>query len=101
MLTYAMINMYDELPHLSLCHKKHADLSKNLAKKFVQGLGWPLCKNDHNVLVGSGGTGAFNTLLIIDKRKKLAYTVLSNYFISLVKFMQAVLDDLKKNATSL
>ena len=97
MLTYARINAYDEMPYLSLCHKKYADLSKRLAGKFDMGLGWPLDKNNHNILVGSGGTGAFHSILIVDKQKKRACVVLANYHIDLLNFMDTVLEDLKKS----
>ena len=96
MLTYARINMYDELPYLALCHQKHGVMSKQFANKFVQGLGWPLDKNNPHILVGSGGTGAFHSVLIIDKQKKIAYTALSNYYLDLVKFMNSMLEEIKR-----
>jgi len=95
MLTFARINMYDELPYLALCHQKHAPMSKKLANKFVQGLGWPLDINHQHILVGSGGTGAFHSLLVINKQKKIAITALSNYHLDLVKLMNAALDEVK------
>jgi len=97
MLTYAKNNMHDGLPYLALCHKKHAEMSKQFADRFVAGLGWPLDKNNNNILVGSGGTGAFHTLLVVDRQKKIAYTALSNYHIDLVKFLAVVLDEVKKS----
>ena len=43
------------------------------------GLGWWLHKNNHDILDHGGGTGSFGSFLVIDKSKKLAVVVLSNY----------------------
>src|SRR5699024_3047082 len=75
LLEYANVNMYEDKPYLSLCHKKHASMKK----KYDMGLGWWLLKENNNVLLHGGGTGCFSSFLGIDKEKKVASVVLSNY----------------------
>ncbi|MEG8976624.1 serine hydrolase domain-containing protein [Priestia megaterium] len=75
LLKYAKINMYEDKPYLSLCHKKHG----NGTKKFDMGLGWLLLKKNNNVVLHGGGTGCFSSFLGIDKEKKVASVVLANY----------------------
>ena len=79
MLVYARINMNEEKPYLAMAHKKHAGLSKG----YDQGLGWLQDANNHNVIYGMGGTGAFFCFLGIDKQKKVACTFLANYALSI------------------
>lgn len=75
LLKYAKINIYEEKPYLSLCHKKHG----NGTKKYDMGLGWMLLKGNNNVILHGGGTGCFSSFLGIDKEKKVASVVLANY----------------------
>ncbi|WP_286924227.1 MULTISPECIES: serine hydrolase domain-containing protein [Lysinibacillus] len=75
LLKYAKINMDENRPYLSLCHKKHGSGSK----KYDMGLGWSLLKKNNNVIVHGGGTGCFSSFLAIDKEKKVASVVLANY----------------------
>ena len=75
LLTYASLNMNEELPYLSLCHQKHAHQSK----KYDMGLGWFLHKENNKVMHHEGGTGAFGSFLALDKEKKVAVVVLANY----------------------
>ncbi|MBU3570103.1 beta-lactamase family protein [Priestia aryabhattai] len=75
LLKYAKINMYEDKPYLSFCHKKHG----NGTKKFDMGLGWLLLKKNNNVMLHGGGTGCFSSFLGIDKEKKVASVVLANY----------------------
>ncbi|MEH7207825.1 serine hydrolase domain-containing protein [Priestia megaterium] len=75
LLKYAKINMYEDKPYLSFCHKKHC----NGTKKFDMGLGWLLLKKNNNVVLHGGGTGCFSSFLGIDKEKKVASVVLANY----------------------
>lgn len=75
LLKYAKINIYEDKPYLSLCHKKH----RNGNKKYDMGLGWLLLKKNNNVILHGGGTGCFSSFLGIDKEKKVASVVLANY----------------------
>ncbi|ADF38572.1 hypothetical protein BMD_1717 [Priestia megaterium DSM 319] len=75
LLKYAKINMYEDKPYLSSCHKKHG----NGTKKFDMGLGWLLLKKNNNVVLHGGGTGCFSSFLGIDKENKVASVVLANY----------------------
>ncbi|MCM3738399.1 beta-lactamase family protein [Bacillus cytotoxicus] len=75
LLKYAKINIYEDQPYLSLCHKKHG----NGTKKYDMGLGWMLLKKNNNVILHGGGTGCFSSFLGIDKEKKVASVVLANY----------------------
>lgn len=75
LLKYAKINIYEDKPYLSLCHKKHG----NGTKKYDMGLGWMLLKKNNNVILHGGGTGCFSSFLGIDKEKKVASVVLANY----------------------
>lgn len=75
LLKYAKINIYEDYPYLSLCHKKHG----NGTKKYDMGLGWFLLKNNNHVIFHGGGTGCFSSFLGIDKEKKVASVVLANY----------------------
>ncbi|MGB3785896.1 serine hydrolase domain-containing protein [Priestia megaterium] len=75
LLKYAKINMYEDKPYLSFCHKKHG----NGTKKFDMGLGWLLLKKNNNVVLHGGGTGCFSSFLGIDKENKVASVVLANY----------------------
>jgi len=78
LLVYAKMNMYEEKPYFSLCHQKHAKVSKTLG----MGLGWAQTlfqKSKNTILWHNGGTGCFLTFLGFDKEKKTAAVVLSNY----------------------
>ncbi|MBY0123798.1 serine hydrolase [Bacillus sp. S/N-304-OC-R1] len=75
LLKYAKINMDEDKPYLSLCHKKHG----NGDKKHDMGLGWQLLKKNNHVIFHGGGTGCFSSFLGIDKEKKVASVVLANY----------------------
>jgi CubicO group peptidase (beta-lactamase class C family) len=76
MLAYARVNVCEELPYLALCHQKHME-----SKKLDIGLGWIMTKDKNPILWHNGGTGAFRSYLGIDKQKKCASVVLSNYFL--------------------
>jgi len=91
MLTYARKHINEELAYLALTHQKHTS-----AKRFDSGLAWILSKDNNQVIMHNGGTGGFNSILVIDKQQKSAYIVLSNYLFSMGKFIQAILEDLKK-----
>ena len=91
LLEYARINMYEEQPYLALCHLKHME-----SKKLDMGLGWVMTKDKEPILWHNGGTGAFRSYLGIDKQKKCASVVLSNYFLpSTDKIGLAVLEQLQ------
>lgn len=75
MLKYAKINIYEDKPYLSHCHKKQG----NGKKKYDMGLGWCLLKENNNVIWHGGGTGCFSSFLGCDKDKKVAAVVLANY----------------------
>lgn len=89
LLEYARIHMYEETPYVALCHHKHLE-----SKKFDMGLGWILQKGKNQVLWHNGGTGAFRSYLGIDKQRKCASVVLSNYQINTDKIGLAVLESL-------
>jgi len=91
-LSYGRMNMNEEKPYMEMTHKKYADLSK----EFEQGIGWLQDVNNHNVIYGMGGTGAFYSFLGIDKKKKVACTLLSNYLIDLKHTIgKSILKDLQ------
>jgi CubicO group peptidase (beta-lactamase class C family) len=91
LLSYAHINICENLPYLALCHQKHMD-----SKKLSMGLGWIIEKDKNPFLWHNGGTGAFRSYLGIDKHKKCASVVLSNYFLlSTDKIGLAVLKQLQ------
>ncbi len=75
LLKYAKVNIYQDKPYLTLCHKKHG----NGTKKYDMGLGWMLLKKNNNVILHGGDTGCFSSFLGIDKEKKAASVVLANY----------------------
>jgi len=91
-ITYARINMNEEKPYLAMSHKKYA----NLSKEYDQGLGWLQEANDHNVILGMGGTSAFSSFLAIDKKRKVACTFLSNYLMveGLLTLGKSILKDI-------
>lgn len=75
LLKYAKINILEDKPYLSLCHKKHG-IGK---EKYDMGLGWRILKKNNNVIFHGGDTGCFSSFLGIDKEKKVASVVLANY----------------------
>jgi CubicO group peptidase (beta-lactamase class C family) len=74
-LTYARIHINEERPYLSLSHQNQTRGGRN----FDMGLGWMLNRKNKNILFHAGGTGCFSTYLAIDKERKVASVVLSNY----------------------
>jgi len=93
MLIYAQKHMNEELPYLGLTHQRYATAVKD---KSCSGLAWIMTGENNQVICHNGGTGAFDSLLIIDKQKKLAYVVLSNYLINPNKLFTTVLDEIKR-----
>ena len=93
MLTYARIQMNEELPYLGLCHKKYVSINNT----SDMGLGWILKKDNNHVIMHTGGTGGFHNFLVIDKKKKIAYLMLANYLVNLNKFVLTILNDLEKS----
>jgi len=91
MLTYARKHINEELPYLALTHQKYTS-----AKRLDSGLAWVLTKDNNQVMAHSGGTGGFDSTLVIDKQKKNAYIVLSNYLIGMNKFLKIIIEDLEK-----
>ncbi|MDR0301375.1 MAG: beta-lactamase family protein [Treponema sp.] len=92
LLAYARANMYEEKNYLALCHKKYASASK----KNDMGLAWGLDKKNNNIMDHQGGTGCFSSTLVIDKEKKTAVVLLSNYRLAglEVKIGTSILDDI-------
>ena len=106
LLKYALINMNESKPYLVICHKKYSLASSFIAtllrnatgeKEFDMGLGWMLNKEDNNVIWHSGDSDSFSSYLAIDKNKKLATVVLSNYKIDTIKIGITILEYLQKN----
>jgi len=93
MLQYAGKHMNEELPYLNLTHQKYTTVRKD---KSYSGLAWIMMGENNQVIMHNGGTGAFDSLLVIDKQKKLAYVVLSNYLIGPNKLFTTVLDEMKR-----
>jgi CubicO group peptidase (beta-lactamase class C family) len=89
LLEYARINILEEKPYLALCHQKHVD-----SNDTDMGLGWGLQKNKNQVLWHNGGTSAFRSYIGIDKQKKCASVVLSNYIINADEIGLGALDSL-------
>jgi len=75
LLTYARMHINEERPYLSLSHQNQTRGGRN----FDMGLGWMLNRKNNNILFHLGGTGCFSTYLVIDKERKVASVVLSNY----------------------
>ncbi|MCL2842036.1 MAG: beta-lactamase family protein [Oscillospiraceae bacterium] len=94
MLTYAQKHMNEELPYLALTHQKYATVKVD---KSNSGLAWIMTGDNNQIIVHNGGTGAFDSLLVIDKQEKTAYVVLSNYLINANKLLTSVLEDMKKS----
>ena len=106
LLTYAQTYINNGKPYLSLCNKKHSNVSSVLAsilrnaagvKEFDMGLGWFLNKDDNNILSHSGDSDCFASYLVIDKSRKLASVVLSNYKINAIKLGISVMEFLQQN----
>ena len=105
LLKYAQINMNEEKHYLRLCHIKHADVSSAFASilrkgagmaAFDMGLAWMLNRDDNNILSHSGDSDSFSSFLTIDKGKKLACTVLSNYKMNTIQIGLSTLEALQK-----
>ena len=81
LLRYAEINYNDELPYLSMCHQKYADVSFPFNKMFDidMALGWWINRKNNSVILHGGDTATFSAILIVDKEQKSAVVVLSNY----------------------
>ncbi|MCL2588121.1 MAG: beta-lactamase family protein [Oscillospiraceae bacterium] len=94
MLTYAHKHMNEELPYLARTHQNYTTVRKS---KSQSGLAWIMTGENNQVIMHNGGTGAFDSLLVIDKQKKLAYVVLSNYLINQPKLVAAVLNEAEKS----
>jgi len=90
MLTYAGKQM-DGSSYLSLAH----EIKTSISKKYGSGLAWVIDKDNTQLIMHGGGTGGFDSLLIIDKQKKNAVVVLSNYIINMNKIITAVLKELE------
>ena len=93
MLLYARKQMNEELPYLGSTHHKYATINKQVDC----GLAWLLWKDDNQIIAHNGGTGGFDSLLMISKRNKRAYVVLSNYLINQNKLLPLVLEEIKKD----
>jgi len=74
LIGFAKLNIYEEKEYLKLCHEKYT----NGSKWFDMGLGWWLDRNN-NILSHGGNTGCFCSFLGIDKEKRMAIVLLSNY----------------------
>ena len=61
------------------------------------GLGWMLNKDNNNIIWHSGDSDSFSSYLAIDKDKKLASVVLSNYRMDTIKIGASVLETLQKS----
>jgi CubicO group peptidase (beta-lactamase class C family) len=92
LLTYAAINMQEERPYLAICHQKYANFKSLVLKSGDMGLGWLLDKENNRIIWHIGATVAFSSYLGIDKDKKRAVVVLSNYRIDPNKIGKAVLE---------
>ena len=95
LLNYAMVNMLETKPYLSICYQKYAKISK----KYDMGLGWWLYKNDNNIICHGGDTGSFSSFLAVDRRNEIAVVVLGNYRfdgISCSKIGDSILENLLK-----
>jgi CubicO group peptidase (beta-lactamase class C family) len=75
LLKYAKMNIYQDKPYMSHCHRKQGKGNK----KYDMGLAWWLLKKNNNVCWHGGGTGCFSSFLGFDKDKKAAAVVLANY----------------------
>jgi CubicO group peptidase (beta-lactamase class C family) len=100
LLKYAQININEEKPYLSLCHRKHSNVSSLFAailrgaagvKEFDMGLGWMFYKENNNILMHPGDSDSFSSFLALDKSKKLASVVLSNYKMDTTKIVLSLL----------
>ena len=92
MLKYAELHMNEELPYLALTHQMHTTVRKGISNS---GLAWIMIGDNNEIITHNGGTGAFDSLLVIDKHKKLAYVVLSNYLVNPHKLFTTVLNEMK------
>ena len=90
LLEFARLNMYDEMPFLSLCHQKLAD-----CEQFDMGLAWRISKQKKHVLQHTGETDMFSSFLVVDKENKRAATVLANYGVDISKLAQIGVSILK------
>lgn len=75
LIAFAKLNIYEEKSYFKLCHEKYT----NGSKWFDMGLGWWIDKNNNNILSHGGNTGCFCSFLGIDKGKRIAVVLLSNY----------------------
>jgi len=96
LLEYARIIMYEEIPYLNLYNQKYTIVSHPFFNDCDMGFGWLLYKSDNNIIWHNGGTGAFRSFLSIDKGKKHAVVILSNYFVNTDKIGHMILNSLSK-----
>jgi CubicO group peptidase (beta-lactamase class C family) len=80
LLRYAEINAKEELPYLSICHKRYAKHSFLISSLLDvdMGLGWWTGRKEPWLMHG-GDTALFSSALVADKKRKTAAVVLSNY----------------------
>lgn len=75
LLKFGQAHLMNHPNYLSLCHSKYTDGNK----KWDMGLGWRIDKENKDIHWHDGNAGGYSCILLLDRKNKLAVTIMTNY----------------------